>query len=99
MQQIYKRNIYFVHIHMHTMSNKSEIIFLFYKINKININFEVTFVEMLIVIFTTQMTQDNKILTNRYPKKTPFIGPTLMQLRTRGLIESPNKFLNTRSCI
>lgn len=25
---------------------------------------------MLIVIFTIQMTQDNKILTNRYPKKT-----------------------------
>lgn len=81
------------------MSNKSEIIFLFYKINKININFEVTFVEMLIVIFTIQMTQDNKILTNRYPKKTPFIGPTLMQLRTQRLIESPDKFLNTRSCI
>lgn len=73
MQQIYKRNIYFVHIHMYY---KSEIIFLFYIINKININFEVTFVEMLIVIFTTQMTQVNKILTNRYPKKTPFIGPT-----------------------
>lgn len=73
MQQIYKRNIYFVHIHMYY---KSEIIFLFYIINKININFEVTFVEMLIVIFTIQMTQVNKILTNRYPKKTPFIGPT-----------------------
>lgn len=65
------------------MSNKCEIIFLFYKINKININFEVTFVEMLIVIFTIQMTQDNKILTNRYPKKIPLIGPTLMQLRTQ----------------
>lgn len=73
MQQIYKRNIYFVHIHMYY---KSEIIFLFYIINKININFEVTFVQMLIVIFTIQMTQVNKILTNRYPKKTPFIGPT-----------------------
>lgn len=81
------------------MSNKSEIIFLFYKINKININFEVTFVEMLFVIFTIQMTQDNKILTKRYPKKRSFIGPTLMQLRTRGLIESPDKFLNIRSCI
>lgn len=54
------------------MSNKSEIIFLFYKINKINIIFEVTFVEMLIVIFTIQMTQDNKILTNRYPKENTF---------------------------
>lgn len=81
------------------MSNKSEILFLLYKIKKKNINFEVTFVEMFIVIFTIQMTQDNTILTNRYPKKKPFIGQTLMQLRTQRLIESPDKFLNTRSCI
>lgn len=55
---------------------------------------------MIIVIFTIQMTQDNKILTNRYPKKKKKKhGPTLMQLRTRRLIESPDKFVNTRSCI